>query len=421
MKVGDEFMFFGTKADYKALAEKGDIKVEEDQKENKKIRTSPAINVSSDDTSTIDEETLKMLRRTRHLHDARIVYMQSDISFYDVFYRNSDDVIDDPELLQEARAIRRIYKTYPEYLYALHIRELYIEKLMEKVGNREMFNTLLRAGGIRDWMPPVPIYSKKAVDYDNGAHGIIDSSDLVEWDDDLLEAMIDELREYRGFSSDFSNLEIVGGVLTDYMSLSHSDPVNRDITERSSGKTSVNLADMEELQKIFRGWYQDDTAKDSKKEVVDNSLEARAFSKTPENIERQYYYSRVFDFSKEFKNVMNGIPNEPVYDPNEMVYDEVTSKPMTRREYDARCLVRTLKKSGWTDELKVMKLMNVGSSREYSIMKRKANNKKRKANKTVRSYTSSSDDTGIYGDSNLYGNTGLFSDLDSLKAHMFPD
>ena len=135
MSSGDEFMFFGTKSEYRAMIEKGQLEdtKKEDQKEkrSKETRTTPAVNISADDGETISEETLRMLKRTRHLHDTRTVYMQSDISFYDSFYvRNDDSVIDDPELEKEARLIRRVYKDYPRYLHALYIRDLYVDKIV---------------------------------------------------------------------------------------------------------------------------------------------------------------------------------------------------------------------------------------------------------------------------------------------------
>lgn len=419
--MADEFIFFGTKSEYRNLAEKENIKIEVEENEQKPIRKSEVINISAEDGKPISEKMMSTLKRTRHLHDTRTVYMQSDMSFYDVFYKQTeDDIIDDPELLQEARSIRRIYKTYPEYLYALYIRELYIEKLVQKMGSEVMFTTLLRSGGITEWIPPAPIYSKKADDYEYGSNGLINSGDLIDWEDDLLCDLLEQLQIEKGVTEDGSSVEVIGDVLTDHLSICHSDSTGRCNETQQTGRMSVNLSDMNELQQIFRGWYQDDTSKSSKKTTEDRSLSAKAFRNTPERIRQDYYLSKIFDFSKQFQNVLDGISNEPEYDPNELVYDSETSKPMSRKEYDARRLVRTLKDSGWTESLKIMKLLNVGSSREQSILSRKNSAKKKRAKKKVRSYSENTIDTGIYGDRNL-DKRELFTDLDKLKAQMYPD
>ena len=274
----DDFMFFGTKGEFKAYEKKMEkrretdtVKPSEEQRDTG--TTVGVIDISADDTTMIDEETLRMLKRTRHRNDTQTIYMQSDISFYDVYYKNEDSVIDDKELLQEARAINRIYKSYPKYLHALDVREEYIDKLIEKVGNEELFVTLLRAGGIRYWMPPVPIYSKRAEDYEDGVNGIIDTSVLYDFDDDWLDEFIDKKCIDMGFSPDGSDIEISGSVATDILTINHSNlsGINRELTNSES--KSVNLSDLGELQKMFRGWYQDDTSNSDTVNKEKNSLE----------------------------------------------------------------------------------------------------------------------------------------------------
>lgn len=417
----DDFMFFGTKSEFKSFEQKEGKKKELDsqkrqssEEEHPKENTN-IIDISADDTSVIDDDTLRILKRTRHRNDVQTIYMQSDTSFYDVYYKSSEDsVIDDKELLQEARSINRIYKSYPKYLHALDVRDEYIDKLIDKVGSEELFVTLLRAGGIAYWIPPTPIYSKRAEDYEDGSDGIIDTSVLFDWDDDWLEYIIEKKCVDMGFQPDGSDIEVTGSVCTDIPTINHSDLVGIDHDARNSGGKSVNLSDMDELQKMFRGWYQDDTDK-AKSEKTDNSLEERAFSMTPDKIRQRYFMSRVADMNKEFNNALNGIPNEEPYDPNEMVYDPVLGRPMSRKELESRTLIRQLKESGWTESLRLMKLLGVGSSREYSIMKNKNKKRKRTKNKK-RSGTYAND---IYGE--LDTGYQALSDLDSLKLQMFPD
>lgn len=416
----DDFMFFGTKEEFKAFEKKEETRKKEtsDHTEEKKkeLENASVIDISADDTTLIDEETLRILRRTRHRNDTQTIYMQSDVSFYDNYYTSSEDnVIDDKELLQEARSINRIYKSYPKYLHALDVRDEYIEKLIEKVGSEDLFVTLLRAGGIRYWIPPNPIYSKRAEDYENGSNGIIDTSVLYEWDDDYLEEIVEKRCVDMGFLPDGSDIEVVGSVATDPMTIHHSDLVNSDHEATRSAAKSVNLSDIDELQKMFRGWYQDDT-KSSSSGKEDDSIERRAFSMTPERIRQDWVMSKVLDMNKEFENALNGIPNEEPYDPNEMVYDPVLGRPMSRKELDGRTLVRQLNDVGWTESLKIMKLLGVGSSREYSIIKKKNKKRKRANNKKVSTYSARDD---VYGE--LDTSYRMLSDVDSLKSQMFPD
>lgn len=417
----DDFMFFGTKDEYKAYEKKHQpeqakqteeradhTKKEKGVSEDKKI-----ISISASDTSTIDDETLRMLKRTRHRNDPQTVYMQSDVSFYDVYYTKDSSVIDDEELVKQARAINRIYKSYPKYLNALEIREAYMDKLIEKVGGYDLFVILLRSGSIQYWMPPVPIYSKRAEDYEDGSNGIIDTSVLFEWNDDWLEQHLENNLKELGITED--DIEVVGDVATDIMTIRHSDLVGLGVESDRSVSKSVNLSDLHELQKMFRGWYQEDSPVETN---VDATLAERAFSMTPERIRHDYYMSKTLNMNKEFHNAINGIPNVEPYDPNEMVYDPVLNRPMARKEYNARELVRQLKESGWTESLKLMKLLGVGSSREYSVMKKKNSKKKRSMNKK-RSGTYATVEDDIYGESTK--DYEILSDLSSLKSKMFPD
>lgn len=420
--MADEFIFFGTKSEQQALdkmkkEESSSQKTErrkeadEDDKSNKKI-----MKISYETSTRVDDATLTMLRRTRHMNDETTVYMQSDIQFYDSFYLHEDNMIDDEDLLNAARSIRRVYKNYPEYLYASYIRDLYLDAVKEKIGSEEMFSILMRSGGLNCWIPPIPIYSKRAEDYDDGINGIIDTSCLYEWDDDALSELIIQMSKDLGFIGDGSDVEVGGYLVTDNLTISHSDLINEYSDKPARENKSVNLSDMEELQKIFRGWYQDDSESSGS---ASQSVTDKAFSRTPNKLIEEYCMSHILDMKKEFRNAIDGVPNEQdQLSPNEMVFDEVLNRPMSRKEHQLRETIRLLERSGWGDTLRLMKLAGVGSSREYSILDRK-NKKKKKSSKKIKSYEYD-DDTGIYGDVGI-PKASIFSDLDSLKAQMFSD
>lgn len=407
--MADEFLFFGLKSEQSALGiEPG---VPKQQKVEESAIPAEIRKISYENSTKLDSETLRMLRRTRHAHDETVVYMQSDIQFYDTFYHSGNELGIDEELLKEARSIRRVYKTYPEYLYAMHIRDLYMDEIRDKVGGEELFLILLRSGGLNCWIPPEPIYSKKAIDYEDGSAGIFDTSDLIDWDDDKMIEYLETIRKERGFDKDIPTR---GYIVTDHLTLYHSTLIGDD-DDRPRRNMSVNLADVGELRRILQGWYQDDTQTSGKdKEASD--LEKRAFSKTPKKLEEQYYLSFVLDMSKEFRNAMDGIPNEEQKDPNEMVYDEYSNKPMSRKEYELRGTLRMLKDMGLDNSLKLMKLLGVGSSREHALLQNKITKNKRKR-KTVKTYDE------VYGDtiSEPSKQELIFSDLDALKSQMFPD
>lgn len=410
----DSFEFFGTKSEYETYKKENKI-AKEDKKEEpvEDVNKTPVRVISYDDAEIVDENTLRMLRRTRHRYDARTVYMQSDVTFYDSFYTSSDEsLIDDKELLNEARAIRRVYKSYPEYMHAMDIRDMYIDALQEKVGNDLLFHSLASYGKIY-WFPPMPIYSKRAVDYEDGRYGIIDTSEVFGCDDDEIEDVLNDWYKYKQLPENPGDINAEFSVATDPYTIALG---NTEREPKNAGSTSVNLADIDELQRIFRSWNQDDT---SKQKDTKTTLNQRAFSRTPERIIHDYYVSQLPKFSQSFSDMVAGVPAPSTYNPNEMVYDDVSGKPMSRKEYESRRLLRQLKDAGWSDNVQMMRLLGVGSSREYAIMMNKQRKKKRKSNKVARSY-SDNGDTGIYGTENIE-NLEVYSDLDSLKARMFLD
>ena len=75
------------------------------------------------------------------------------------------------------------------------------------------------------------------------------------------------------------------------------------------------------------------------------------------------------------------------YDPNELVYDDVTKRPMTRSEYNRRKTLRSLSENGGWDMVKLMSQMNVGSKIERKMAMSK-NKRKKRARKKAASFFS---------------------------------
>lgn len=406
----DNYMFFGLKSEYAEFEAKN--KRAEELKEpppNEIVTNQGILKLSYDLAEEVDEETFRMLRRTRHPEDPTTVYMQSDISFYDTFYTATDETsIDDKELLSEARGIRRVYKFYSDYLYAVYIRDLYIDAVNEKIGSNTMAqNLMIQNSGI--WIPPEPIYSSKSDDYETGRYGIVDDGES-DWDDEMFMELMEQMCIDREIDS--SNIKILFDIATDPHILAQANLADAEYVENTSKRNSVNLADIDELQKIFRGWYKDDKASQSKENAQASELMNRAFSKTPDNIRKNYYMSLIPNVHEEFQNAMNGITPEETHNPNEMVYYE--NKPMTRKEADSREFLKTLKEGGWGNTLRLMKLTNTGTSREYAMLRMQSKSKK-KRNKKM-----SGSGTGIYGDKGI-SDYEQVSDLERLKAQLFLD
>lgn len=83
--------------------------------------------------------------------DLHIVCVQD---FDDEYHKDFYDP--DDKLMSAVRMIRRRYKSTIEYQYAINILNNYIARLMVKHGGEDRFVSLLRAGLIDEYLPPMP-------------------------------------------------------------------------------------------------------------------------------------------------------------------------------------------------------------------------------------------------------------------------
>ena len=319
----------------------------------------------------ISDEDIKLLKQVRTKHDPYTVYMQNDVEFYDDFYFDTGEVDQEHQwVISEARQIRRICREYSEYLYANYVRDQYFEYLKEKYG--DMFDIYYSNGLISDWMPPVPIFVNSSMeDIESVLNGVLEINDF---DDDAL-------IEYIGKYTDqdvIDNMKVIGGVETRRNVILHAGDSNSDFSGITtvggvnSKIGSVNVNDLDELQTMFRGWYQEE--KEELEEVNKNQF----FKDTPSAIIEEYYSRDALDSEGEFEDALNKgyfDADDDDYNPNEMIIDSSSKIPMTRAEQRKRKFIRTLEKQGW-NPVQLMKQMNVGSSYEIRLLEEKNRRKK---------------------------------------------
>ena len=319
----------------------------------------------------ISDEDIKLLKQVRTKHDPYTVYMQNDVEFYDDFYFDTGEVDQEHQwVISEARQIRRICREYSEYLYANYVRDQYFEYLKEKYG--DMFDIYYSNGLISDWMPPVPIFVNSSMeDIESVLNGVLEINDF---DDDAL-------IEYIGKYTDqdvIDNMKVIGGVETRRNVILHAGDSNSDfggvrtVGGVNSKIGSVNVNDLDELQTMFRGWYQEE--KEELEEVNKNQF----FKDTPSAIIEEYYSRDALDSEGEFEDALNKgyfDADDDDYNPNEMIIDSSSKIPMTRAEQRKRKFIRTLEKQGW-NPVQVMKQMNVGRSYEIRLLEEKNRRKK---------------------------------------------
>ena len=319
----------------------------------------------------ISDEDIKLLKQVRTKHDPYTVYMQNDVEFYDDFYFDTGEVDQEHQwVISAARQIRRICREYSEYLYANSVRDQYFEYLKEKYG--DMFDIYYSNGLISDWMPPVPIFVNSSMeDIESVLNGVLEINDF---DDDAL-------IEYIGKYTDqdvIDNMKVIGGVETRRNVILHAGDSNSDfggvrtVGGVNSKIGSVNVNDLDELQTMFRGWYQEE--KEELEEVNKNQF----FKDTPSAIIEEYYSRDALDSEGEFEDALNKgyfDADDDDYNPNEMIIDSSSKIPMTRAEQRKRKFIRTLEKQGW-NPVQLMKQMNVGSSYEIRLLEEKNRRKK---------------------------------------------
>lgn len=396
--------FIGMVEDYE------EYKKTSDKQENNVVGTGNRI--AYDDMEPISDEDLLILQQTRNRHDPYTVYMQSDVSFYDSFYnRTEEDNTIDPDLLKEVKNIKRVYKNYPAYSAAMFYREKYMNALVEKYGGETLYNFYSDIGMIRDWIPPIPIYSKTSSDYKFYQNGYYVAETINDWDDDKIIDAVNTMAEEE-FGED-SEIEFVSEVETDPVVLSHSglsdDNGNNAITYRGTPNNSIGTIsanDIEGLQQMIRSWWHEDEVK--KEAAAENNPEM--FRLSPDKIKEQYYNESFIDLRGLTEAFESGRYEEKDdFDPDKMVIDPATNRPMTAGELQTRQLIRHLAKNGW-NEMGLLRRLGVGSNYEMRLLEQKKRNRKI-ANKKASSLVAD-----IMGE-----DTDLIDDVSSLEQLLFDD
>lgn len=357
----------------------GFLGYEEDYEEYKK--TSKSVNVigekgnqiSSDDIPPLSPEDALIIKQTRVHNDFKTVYMQSDSSFYDSYYNQEVSENDEDkelnDIMTEIKSIRRIYKDYRKYLIAVELRRQYIDMLVDKYGGEELFTLNLESGLVKEWLPPKPSLSSVCPDYNLYLSGQLPLI-VGDWDDDKLIELMDKLSE----DINPDEIGVVGSVITNPLVLSEKHGTTRSIFSPSSNSfDGVTTSDLQELQRIMGSWIGGESESNSSDKYKNENY----FSKTKESIEKEYFGGAIIDISS-----LGDLED----DPNEMVIDSETNRPMTRQELEKRMYIRFLRDHGW-DEWKLMKHFKVGSGFELKLMEQKQRIK-RSAKKKAMSFMS---------------------------------
>lgn len=375
----DGVVFAGTKQSHREFKRLHNIEdtPEENQQQKEHGKTVVTKTVLSKDTlKPLDEETLKMLRRTRCASNYLEVFMQPQLDFYDRYYNETNA---SPEL-KAARQIRRMYRYYEEYLKAIDIRNAYIDTLIDKYGEDD-FMKKLQLGILQDWIPPVPILSKSAEDYDlymAGLNPLAICETLPE--DAILEVLKQMQRDFDDTEiDDTCDVETSMGMVKEYGEL-------EEVSDRRT-----DISNLEDLARTFKSWYVEESRAAGGREMFKNA---------PENIKKRFEEEKPYMFPGLLTRLCHGEEiEEPIINLNESVRDEVTGKTMTRGELMQRESIRLLDKAGWSD-VKLLKYQEIGSILQRTARKRRPRRKHRGDNEELVSFMNAPEGIDpIYADS----------------------
>lgn len=348
---------------------------------------------------TVSDEELNILRNTILRNNPEEVYMQEDMTFYDSYYLSEHHI--DDALMEEVRKIRRIYKNYPKYLYACYIRDKYLDLLEEKYGTSSPLAFKMGMTTIavpRDtFIPPEPIYSRNAPDYNKS---ISDKIDIHLPAKEMVTEEIEQLLKHIGNSLDVNPEDIKvnsHGVMAKKEVLDfYFDGKDDNSSYQYSGR-SINVKDLDAIQKMIRSWNKPEeptTLKEEKRIMFPDSEKGRE-----ERIRWRFNYE-----------LAEAIEHPEVEKDTDMVYDDVTNKPMTRKELNQRKLARMLEDYGW-DALKIMTQLGIGTKVDRMITRTK-NKRRKKSKKKAAGFFD-----GIMGGDDTYDDP--INDVDDLRRLFF--
>lgn len=116
----------------------------------------------------LTEDDIKFLKGVKIRNNNQIIYMQPDISYYDMMYNIKDDDSKEMQILKNVMGLKRRYSVYTEYLDALDTIKEYIRTFIyDKYGGEDIFNIYYSLDNISIWKPPIPRFNKNSEEYDN--------------------------------------------------------------------------------------------------------------------------------------------------------------------------------------------------------------------------------------------------------------
>ena len=393
-----DVQMFGSVAKVNEYKRKNGIEVKERVKPiETAVKGAFQIGNTNPEEVVITDEEMVILNKVILKSNPEEVYMQEDVDFYDSYYFNKGNSLIDEDLLKEARGIRRIYKNYTKYLYACYIREKYFD-MLEEVFSRPSANRIMNIKTLPDdvFIPPYPMYSRNAPDYDKAMAGILSTEVPIDPPTyEELKELIDSYAKARGI--DVLTIEHVHDICVDRVVESVITARNEE-EHRFSGP-SVNVADLDNLQRLIKSWHQKE---DEKKQQGRNIPFPESDAGRRYRCANKYAWHIIDEMEK---------VNDESEDENELVYDEKTKHTMTRRELKQRQMVRLMASEGGWDEIKLMQQLQVGSKIERTKLKNKAARRK-KARKKAASFLED-----VMGDSIA----GESITPDELRRYLFSD
>ena len=274
-----------------------------------------------------------------------------------------------------------------------------------------MFITYLQTGLVKDWIPPRPIYAKNSPDYKNYIEGKLGR--VNDWDDDKLTEVMDELIENLELTDEeFESIKARARVVVDPVLINNMELVgDNSLIYRNSnnGNTfdGVSTNNLEEMQKILHSWM---TGEPESKYNNSNDNQTKMFGMTADALIEAYYTTPAVHAGGLANAMRNGIDDDEQLDPNEMIIDKVSGRPMTRTELSRREFIRFLSSGSDWNELRLMKHLGVGSNFELKLLEQKRRSK-RKNKKKAQSFM-----YDIVGD-----DIDLISSIDQLNDALFDD
>lgn len=387
----DEIFLGGREDEIRYFAKKGETPPDIDTDEEAQKSRDPLQDVHVIDLENLEPitpEEQRILDRTRCLHDPNTVYMQRNASFYDRFY--NDDEVKDNEILKAMHSTRKMYRKYRDYKQALWIRDAYLEWILEEKfhGNVDLYREVISSNRPQKmyWIPPKPIFinpnNKSISELEDELYSTSSywspptEEDLEDIDRFLNKTCIVDPDTVKGhYTVPLTDTQTF--LTTKELVEEYQEFVKKESEARKRRIRNIN----QEVRSIIQSWYNEDVAAVSKEE----SKEDRIFYYSPEKIQERFYQRlNACDKDPEWDKIMydaDYVPDIEI-DTTSIVFDQETSRGMTRGEYLKRLLIRRLGRTGW-NELALMDMIQVGTRQEKNKLERDAKKKDAKKYKVT--------------------------------------